>query len=73
MAPFKHSAVSLGVSETPPTRRHKEHRSNITAQRYKRYLLHLEEWLSLAASASRIPALGNRLLLVQEMAYRWDV
>jgi hypothetical protein len=39
----------------------------------KRYLLHLEEWLSLAASASRIPALGNRLLLVQEMAYRWDV
>jgi hypothetical protein len=44
-----------------------------TSRDPKRYLLHLEEWLSLAASASRIPALGNRLLLVQEMAYRWDV
>src|SRR5829696_5535188 len=35
MAPFKHSAVGFGVSETLPTRRHKEYRSNITAQRYR--------------------------------------
>jgi hypothetical protein len=35
MGPLKHSAVSFGMSDTPPTQRQKEQRSNITAQRYK--------------------------------------
>src|SRR5215207_4406199 len=37
MGPFKRSAVSFGMSDTLPTQRQKEQRSNITAQRYKRW------------------------------------
>src|SRR5688500_14645763 len=39
----------------------------------RRRLLRLEERLSLAVVAEGLPAVEDRLRLVQEMAHRWDV
>src|SRR5215213_8048713 len=36
----------------------------------QRHLLHLEEWLRIAAFAPGLPTLGDRLLVVQEVALR---
>src|SRR5918995_1288227 len=45
----------------------------LLATRPRRCHLRLEERLPLAALALRVPALENRLLLVQEMAHRWHL
>src|SRR4051794_19861542 len=39
----------------------------------RRRLLRPKEWLPLAALAPRLPAVGDRLLVVQEMAHRRDL
>ena len=62
MGPFKHSAVSFGMSDTPPTQRQKEQRSNITAQRYNDTLLMTDKAIDKPHQLIRERALYRRNL-----------
>ncbi len=65
----------MGVSQTPrPTSQQPRTTESSHHPRDSRCgLLRVEKRLSLAVVAPRLPTLGDCLLLVQEVAYRWDM